>query len=117
LAANVYMLGFNVAGYEIGGLEGLGISFFAGYLVYLFQVFLLANRKYTFTFGKEFSKIFFIQFLLGILCFMISRILASPFIYIVGSLLIIISGYYSLRELNKRLKLIPLIIERFKINK
>jgi O-antigen/teichoic acid export membrane protein len=116
LAANVYMLGFNVAGYEIGGLEGLGISFFAGYLVYLIQVFLIANRKFTFIFSKEFARIFFIQFLLGILCFISSRLLASPYIYFAGSFLIIISGYYSLRELNKRLSLIPLIIERFKKN-
>jgi O-antigen/teichoic acid export membrane protein len=116
LAANVYILGFNVIGYQLGGLEGLGISFFAGYLVYLTQVFILAKRKYTFSFGKEFSKIFLIQFLLGILCFFSSRLLTSPYIYIGGSILIMISAIYSLRELNKRLNLIPLITGRFKKN-
>ena len=113
LSANIYMLGFNVIGYQIGGLEGLGISFFVGYLVYLFQVFLLANWKYSFSFGRSFSRIFFIQFLLGILCFLSSRLLASPYIYFVGSMLILLSGYFSFRELNKRLQLIPLILERF----
>jgi O-antigen/teichoic acid export membrane protein len=115
-SANVYMLCFNVLGYMAGGLEGLGISFFAGYLVYLIQVFFLAKRKYTFAFDKEFYKIFGIQFFLGISCFMISRILASPYIYIAGSLLIIISSLYSIRQLNKRLNLIPLILEKFRKN-
>jgi O-antigen/teichoic acid export membrane protein len=113
LTANIYMLGFNVAGYQLGGLEGLGISFFAGYLVYLAQVFIIANRKYTFAFGRKFYKIFCIQFLLGIVCFMSSRLLSSPLLYIAGSLVILLSSFYSLRELDKRLNLIPLIIEKF----
>jgi hypothetical protein len=105
-------LGLNVAGYLLGGLEGLGISFFIGYLIYLLQVFILAKRKYTFTFGKAFYKIFGIQFSLGILCFLSSRLLPSPFLYIGGILLISLASYYSFQQLNKRLNLIPLILEK-----
>jgi O-antigen/teichoic acid export membrane protein len=117
LAASIYMLGLNVIGYHLGGLEGLGISFFVSYLIYLIQVFLLAKIKYTFAFGKAFYRIFSIQFLIGILCFMSSRLLTTPFMYIGGSILIVFSGYYSLRELNKRLNLITLILEKFGKNK
>jgi O-antigen/teichoic acid export membrane protein len=117
LSASIYMLGLNVIGYQLGGLEGLGISFFVSYFIYLIQVFLLAKIKYTFAFGKRFYWIFSIQFLIGILCFLSSRLLTSPYMYIGGSILIILSGYYSLRELNKRLNLIPLILEKFGKNK
>lgn len=117
LTANVYMLGLNVAGYQLGGLEGLGISFFAGYLIYLVQVFIIANRKYTFTFDKPFYRIFGLQFLLGLMCFMSSRLLSSPLLYIGGSLLILLSSIYSLKELDKRLNLLSLISEKIRKKK
>jgi O-antigen/teichoic acid export membrane protein len=112
LSANIYMLGFNVLGYQLGGLEGLGISFFTGYLVYLIQVFILARRKYTFAFNKAFYRIFIIQFSLGIICFMSSRLLTPLYLYLLGGLLIFLSSYYSFQQLNKRLNLIPLILEK-----
>jgi O-antigen/teichoic acid export membrane protein len=117
LTSNIYMLGFNILGYQWNGLEGLGISFLLGYLIYVVQVCILAKRKYTFSFEKAFYKIFGIQFLLGILCFASSRLLNSPYVYFLGSFLILFSCYYSFRELNKRLKLIPLILEKLGKNR
>jgi O-antigen/teichoic acid export membrane protein len=116
LTANIYTLGLNILGYQYRGLEGLGISFLIGYLIYFLQVFILARRKYEFAFEKEFNKIFVIQVSLGILCFLISRILNPPYLYFAGSLVILFSFYYSLKELNKRLKLMPLILQIFKKN-
>jgi O-antigen/teichoic acid export membrane protein len=117
LIVNIYMLGLNIIGYQWKGLEGLGISFFVGYLLYLVQVFIIVNRKYTFAFQRTFFEIFGIQFVIGLLCFVSSRFINPPYIYIWGSILIIISSLYSLRELNKRLRLIPLILERLKKHK
>jgi O-antigen/teichoic acid export membrane protein len=34
LTVNIYTLGLNILGYQLKGLEGLGISFFVGYLLY-----------------------------------------------------------------------------------
>jgi hypothetical protein len=96
------------------GLEGLGISFFAGYLLYLGQVFLIVRSKYGFAFTKTFYTIFVIQFLIGILCFAGNRLISAPYIYLFGSVLVLISTLYSFRELNKRLNLIPLILGIFK---
>jgi O-antigen/teichoic acid export membrane protein len=117
LIANIYMLGLNILGYQWKGLEGLGISFLVGYLFYLIQVYAITKRKYTFTFDKVFYKIFGIQFILGASCFISNRLLTGPSVYIIGSLLILISCYYSFRELNKRLKLVPLIREIIRKNK
>jgi O-antigen/teichoic acid export membrane protein len=117
LMVNLYMLGLNIIGYLWKGLEGLGISFFVGYLIYLLQVFIIVRKKYTFAFQKTFYEIFAIQFLIGVLCFISSRFINPPYIYLWGSILIIISTLYSIRELNKRLRLIPLILERLKKHK
>lgn len=114
LIANIYMLGLNILGYQMSGLDGLGMSFFAGYLIYLIQVFIITKRKYTFTFQKMFYKIFAVQFMVGVLCFASSKLITPPYTYFLGSLLVLFSSYYSLRELNKRLGLLTLILERFK---
>jgi len=114
MTANLYMLAFNILGYLWGGLEGLGISFLTGYFVYLVQVFLLARIKYDFKFDKAFQKIFFLQFMLGLLCFMSSKFLDNKYLYYFGSILIIFSCFYSFRELNKRIGLKALLTDRFK---
>lgn len=113
LSANVYMLIFNILGFMFGGLEGLGISFFAGYLIYLIQVFTLARINFGFSFEKAFYRIFGIQFLLGIMCFMTGKLLTVKYLYVIGSLFIITSTLYSFKELDKRIGLKALIAERF----
>jgi O-antigen/teichoic acid export membrane protein len=105
LAANSYLLLFNIAGYKFWGLEGLGISFFAGYLVYFVQVFFIAKMKYSFSLEKAFYKIFGIQFLLGFFCFLTVKLLTSPVSYITGTIFIIFSLLFSIRELDKRIDL------------
>lgn len=112
LIVNLYMLGLNLVGYLWMGLEGLGISFFVGYLLYVIQVFFIANKKYSFTFQKTFYKIFSIQFVLGFICFVSIKMFHPPYVYFWGSFLILISSLYSFRELNKRLKLMQLIKEK-----
>ncbi len=111
LIVNIYMVGLNVLGYLWMGLEGLGISFFVSYLLYLTQVFLITYKKYTFVFERNFYKIFGVQFAVGLACFMISRLLNPPYVYIAGSLIIVFSFYYSFTELNKRLGLLSLLKE------
>lgn len=109
LAANVYVLGFNMLGYKYGGLDGLGVSFLVAYFIYSIQVFFITRLKYQFSFDKEFIKIFLIQLLLGGTCFLIVKFTAQPQSYVFGSVLIFASAVYSLRELNKRLDLKNLV--------
>jgi len=110
--ASLYFLGFNILGYQFGGLDGLGISFMLGYVLYFIQVFILAKIKYDFAFNKEFYRLFAIQFLTGILCFLNIKLLNAPYTYFIGSLFILFSSFYSLRELNKRMGLISLIMNK-----
>lgn len=113
LVANLYFLLFNILGYQFGGLDGLGISFIISYILYFIQVFMLARIKYEFGFTEEFYKIFGIQFLIGILCFINIKLLSAPYVYFSGSVFVLFSSLYSFRELNKRMGLITLIMEKF----
>jgi len=112
LLGNAYILGFNITGYKLAGLEGMGISFMSAYFVYFIQVFLLAKFKYSFSFDKDFFRVAGIQLGLGITCFAVVRTLQAPWTYIMGSVLVILSGLYSISELNKRIGLKDLIKSR-----
>jgi len=109
LLANSYFLGLKIAGYHLGGLDGVGIAFLINYFLYFVQVYVVAVKKYEFKFTKEFGKVFRIQFAIGILCFISVKLLKAPWVYIPGSIFIILSAWYSLKELNSRMDLISLV--------
>lgn len=111
--ANAYSLGFNILGYRIAGLEGLGISFLVTYLVYSVQVTVLTRLKYSFSFTRRFFGVAGVQFLIGVLCFIVARSLISPWNFIMGSFLIGLSVLFSLRELEKRIGIKEIIVKRF----
>jgi len=105
LFANIYMLILNLLGYKFLGLDGLGISFLVGYFLYFLQVYLVTKVKYSFLFEKGIYSLFFIQFFIAIVCFGVVKVSTTPYRYIVGMVLIIISSFYSYRELDKRIGL------------
>ena len=105
LIANIYGLGFNIIGYRLGGLNGLGISFLASYIIYLAQVFFLTRYNYAFSLHPTFVKIFVIQLFFGIGSFLIIRFMPAPQAYFAGAIVIAISSVISFRELDKRLGL------------
>lgn len=102
LLANCYILAFNLLGYTLAGLTGLGLSFMAGYFVHLIQVFVVARMKFEFFFEKEFYRIFGWQLLLGTVCLALVKLLTPPWSYITGTLVITTSVYFSLLEIKKR---------------
>lgn len=111
LVAKIYFLGLNLLGYYYLGLVGLGISFLVGYSLYLIQIYVLSNIKFEFSFSRALIRIFIIQFLLALGSFVTVRFISSPYKYFVGLILIFLSGWYSLRELDKRIGLRNIISE------
>jgi O-antigen/teichoic acid export membrane protein len=105
LLANVYVLGLNIAGYYWMGLTGLGISFLIGYLLYFIQVFIVSKINYDFSFDAAFIRIFVIQLVFAVSCFLAVKLLPTHYAYVIGSILIVISGWHSWRELDKRMDL------------
>ncbi len=105
LISNVYLLILNILGYYYWRLTGLGISFLVSYVIYLAQVYIIARSKYQFSFEKDFARIFGLQFIFGVLCLVGITMLNTLWMYILGVLLILLSGYFSFKELDKRLGL------------
>ena len=113
LLGNFYILGFNIIGYRLAGLEGLGISFLAAYFVFFIQVFIIAHQKYQFVFGKKFYTVAGLQLLFGLICFGIMKTLDSPWTYLTGTPVIMVSIMLSFRELDKRIDLRILLKTQF----
>lgn len=109
LVANLYILIFNITGYYYWGLTGLGLAFAFSYLIYTIQVFTITKIKFQFSFDGSLIRIFFIQFCMAIAVFILVKFLNNPFTYIAGLFVIIISCWFSLFQLNKRLSLINLL--------
>ena len=116
LVVNIYMLLFNMAGYKYYGLTGLGISFLAGYLVYFIQIYVVANRKFNFSFEYNYLKILVSQLVLVVVSFVLYNVIPTPFNYIFGVLIICISVFYSYIELSKRIDFMK-IIGKFNLTK
>lgn len=110
LIANIYMLALNILGYKFWGLTGLGISFIVGYVLYVIQVYIIAKIKYEFSFSNAFYKIFSFQFINVVVCLIVVKLLGSPYSYVIGSLIILVSAFYSYRELDKRLDIKSIIL-------
>lgn len=105
LVANVYILVLNIIGYIFLGVTGLGVSFLLAYVLYAIQVFIIANRKYDFLFMSSFTKIFIIQFGLGLACFLNILLVTHYWSYILGLIFIGISLTSTIIELEKRMDL------------
>lgn len=114
LAAIIYTTTFNILGYMYWGLTGLGISFLIGYIVYLMQVWIIAGKRYHIFFQKEIYKVFGIQFSFSALCIVLVLLAPMTIRYILGSLFIVFSFYYSYQELNKRIDISGLIKKKIR---
>jgi len=103
LIANIYTLALNIVGYKLMGLTGLGISFLVSFILATLQVYIIARIKYEFQFTTSFLKIFFIQIIFAVLCFITVIEMNTIIAYILGSIMILMSTLYSYREIDKRI--------------
>ncbi|MDD4111284.1 MAG: O-antigen translocase [Clostridia bacterium] len=104
--ANINILAFNLLGYYLWGLEGLGIAFAFSFLIYLFQVYFVARYKYNFNFTPSFLKLYSIQLMLLLSCFLLIYLWKSNYVYIPTVLLTTLCVYFSFKELDKRMDLV-----------
>lgn len=114
IISSIFFLITNIVGYSLFGLNGIGIAFVLQYAMYFIMIFSIAKRKYQLSFTKEFGKLFLFQSVLCLLCFLVVKIKGYPVVYIVGSVLFIISTVYSLKNLNDKLNLKEILIKNLK---
>lgn len=112
---NIYSLGFQVLGYWLMGLEGVGIGFSLSFLVYFVQVYVLAHKRYGFTFTKDFLQPMYLQSLLLGAAIALTFIIQVEWVkYTLGTVIILVSVGISLSGLDKRMGLISAIKDRIK---
>jgi PST family polysaccharide transporter len=99
----IYSIILNLVGYNLWGMQGLGIAFVLTYILYFIHVFIVAKRRYEFSFNKEFKECFSIQLLLIIGCMVLVLLTDGIIKYSVGLLFIDVSGFLGLRGLNRRM--------------
>lgn len=109
IISNIYMLVLSLAGYYFMGVTGLGVAYTLSYLIHLFQIFIVSKKRYNFAFISSFSKLYTIQLLLLIPCFLLIYLWKSNFVYIPTIMLTIICGIYSFKGLDKRLEIVQLM--------
>lgn len=105
-AVNVYSLVFSLIGYKVAGLRGLGIAFFLTYFAYNIQVYLIARRKYSFNYSKDYIIGFLSHLVLVLSCLAIAELMTGWTRYLIGVMVIGISVAYGLVGLNRKMNII-----------
>ncbi len=117
IIAVIIVLSTNIGGYYYFGLEGLGIAFLVTNFLLTLSGIVICGHLYAFVLSPELIKVFGIQFLLSLSCFIVMLISNSPLNYFIGIILFLTSFFYSFKELDKRIGIKPIIISiknRFK---
>lgn len=114
-AVNIYSLGLQLLGYWLLGLKGIGIGYALTFLCYFIQVYVISRIRYGFRFSAAFNKLFVFQAILLAICLSIVIVLNTSWHkYVLGSIVIGISTWFSLVGLEKRMGIISLIKTRLK---
>ncbi|HEY1023900.1 MAG TPA: O-antigen translocase [Sphingobacteriaceae bacterium] len=112
---NALTLTFNTLGYSLLGIEGLGMSFFASYAIYMVVLIVVVYKKYNFRFYRDFFFIFILQIVICLAVFSLVRWADNMFtLYTFGITLLAAATYYSWRELDKLIDIKDLLNKKLK---
>lgn len=100
---NAILLSMNIIGYNFRGLEGIGMSFFMYYIIHFIAIRMITYYRYDFYFEKGFYKIFTFTVIMCLLAFSFTFIPSSILKYSLISGLILVSCWYSYKELDKKI--------------
>ena len=98
-----------ITGYHFFGLKGLGAAYLVSYFCFCFIYYGIVHKKYHFVFTGRFLKVLLIQFLFSVTFFMALQFGGYPVASYVGGILLIGSGIYSYKEINKRIDIKEII--------
>jgi O-antigen/teichoic acid export membrane protein len=102
LITNLYMTALNCICFYYWHLDGLGVSFTIGYIIYMVQMVIISKKYYSFKFSFEFVKLFLIQVSIAGLALVIMKTITSTFLhYLLGGLMILLSVIISCIRINK----------------
>lgn len=110
---NALFFVLSICGYHFFGLMGLGIAFTIHYFFHFLLLKIITAKRYDFYFGSEFYRLFLVCILICGITFLVTFISHSLLRYSLMGVMILVSGAFSLNELNKKMDFMQ-IIDRIK---
>ncbi|WP_395043851.1 polysaccharide biosynthesis C-terminal domain-containing protein, partial [Flavobacterium sp.] len=110
LISDLLNLIFSIILYKYFGLTGLGIAYFLNYLIYGIYIYQIINKEYEFSFSIECKKLITLNIGIGSLAVLFIYGFDGIYLYILISILFLISILYSYLELNKRIDIKGFIV-------
>lgn len=101
---NILHISFILIGMAWFGLEGAAIAFFAMYVLHVFGIRFIAGKLIGFTWSKDAKRLIIIQVLFVVSVFVATLILSECWSVILGGMIFLVVGVYSLRELLFRIE-------------
>jgi len=102
-------LALSIVLYEYYGLPGLGIAYFLNYSIYAVYVYQMVKKHYGFSFDGTCKKLILVCLIIGLTAIAIVYSFGQFYMYILISILFLISLFYSYIELNKRIDIKELL--------
>ena len=109
LFSDILNLMLSIVLYKYYGLSGLGIAYFLNYAIYAVYVYKMVNKHYGFSFIESCRKLITVSIIIGILAIVIIYSFEQLYVYLLISMLLAFSVFYSYRELNQRINIRELI--------
>lgn len=102
-----------ILGFRYGGMEGLGIGILLSGMFDSFSVWFISLLRYGFRYSLRVVRLFITQLPLLIAMLVVVRMCNGYYYFILGTLLTLLSGGFSLRFLQRHTDLIRRIIAKF----
>ena len=108
---NTLLLIMTILGYYLGGLLGVGISFFSYYIIHFIVLRIITQLKYELYFDKKFIQAFGVSILFCLSVFLSVLINGDIVKYIIMFSLLLLSLTYSIYHLDKNTGVLSKLIK------
>lgn len=106
VVAKVFSLCSSLIGYQIWGIEGLGIAYVVSYSVYLLWVYSVSRKKYGLRLSSSLIKVLLLTGIFTVSVFLVNYFSKeSVLTYIISAVIVALSLIIMLKELNRRVAL------------
>ena len=109
VAGNAITLVSSILGYQLYGLNGLGVAFIVSYVFFTALVFYVSYHNYQFSFSSGFFKLISKGLIFVLLTFAVFMMSNPWIVYPIASVILILSGIMAYNEFNKRMELTALL--------
>lgn len=109
---NSLLICFYPIGYLLFDLKGLGIGYLAMIVINGIVMYVFIHRKYNVVYFKKFTRLLVISILTCLVAFLVFQFTEGWLMYLINTLIFILTSMYCMKELNARIGLLAYIKKR-----